>query len=49
MLVSVLAHSYEYKSADEIKNISDKISMLKEYGQFINIKDLTEIINKNYL
>jgi len=46
VIVSVLTHSYEYKSADEIKNISDKISVLKEFGQFINIKELSGIINK---
>ncbi|UCG34757.1 MAG: hypothetical protein JSW17_04490 [Candidatus Omnitrophota bacterium] len=46
VIVSVLTHSYEYKTTGEIENISDKISVLKEFGRFINIKELSEIINK---
>jgi len=44
IIVSVLTHSYEYASDDEIKTIEEKISLLKKYGQFINLKELSELI-----
>ncbi len=45
IIVSVLTHTYEYTSLDEIKNIEEKISLLKKYGRFINLKKLRDIIN----
>lgn len=44
IIVSVLTHTYEYTSLDEIKNIEEKISLLKKYGRFINLKELRNII-----
>ena len=44
IIVSVLTHSYEYASSDEIKTIEEKISLLKKYGQFINLGELSELI-----
>ncbi|MFB0526947.1 MAG: hypothetical protein ACETVO_05710 [bacterium] len=44
IIVSVLTHTYEYTSLDEIKNIEEKISLLKKYGRFINLKELRDII-----
>ncbi len=40
IIVSVLTHSYEYASLDKIRSIEEKISLLKKYGYFINIKEL---------
>jgi len=45
IIVSVLTHTYEYTSLDEIENIEEKISLLKKYGQFINLRQLRDIIN----
>jgi len=45
IIVSVLTHTYEYTSSDEIKNIEEKISLLKKYGRFINLKELRNVIN----
>jgi len=45
IIVSVLTHTYEYTSLDEIKNIEEKISLLKKYGRFINLKELRNVIN----
>ncbi|UCC95946.1 MAG: hypothetical protein JSW40_04150 [Candidatus Omnitrophota bacterium] len=44
IIVSVLTHTYEYDSQDAIKIIGEKISLLKEYGRFINLKELEEIV-----
>jgi len=44
IVISVLTHTYEYTSLDEIKNIEEKISLLKKYGRFINLKELRDII-----
>ena len=44
IIVSVLTHSYEYTSSEEIKNIEDKIAILKNYGKFINLKELSSLI-----
>lgn len=44
IIVSVLTHTYEYTSSDEIKNIEEKISLLKKHGRFINLKELRDII-----
>ncbi len=44
IIVSVLTHTYEYVSSDEIGNIEEKISLLKKYGRFINLKELRGII-----
>ncbi|MFB0527700.1 MAG: hypothetical protein ACETVT_02340 [bacterium] len=44
IIVSVLTHTYEYTSLDEIKNIEEKISLLKKYGRFINLEKLQDII-----
>jgi len=45
IIVSVLTHTYEYTSLEEIKNIEEKISLLKKYGRFINLRQLRDIIN----
>jgi len=44
IIVSVLTHSYEYASLDEVKVIEEKISLLKKYGCFINLGELSELI-----
>jgi hypothetical protein len=44
MIVSVLTHTYEYTSAEAVNEIINKISILKKYGRFINIKELKEIV-----
>ena len=43
MIVSVLSHSYEYASLERIENIKQKIKLLKEYGSFINLKELASL------
>jgi len=45
IIVSVLTHTYEYTSLDEIENIEEKISLLKNYGRFINLRELRDIID----
>ena len=45
IIVSVLTHTYEYTSSGEIRNIEEKISLLKNYGRFINLKELRNVIN----
>jgi len=42
VIVSVLTHTYEYTSNDAVEDIVNKISILKKYGRFINIKELKE-------
>lgn len=44
IVVSVLVHSYDYTSQDAIKNIEEKISLLKKYGRFINLKELQDFV-----
>jgi len=44
IVVSVLSHTYEYESLETIKNIEEKLSLLKKYGKFINIKELEDTI-----
>lgn len=44
-IVSVLTHTAEYESQETIKSIEEKISILKKYGQFINLKELKNILN----
>lgn len=44
IVVSVLTHTFEYTSDKDMKNIKGKIDVLKEYGRFINIKELKHII-----
>ena len=44
IIVSVLSHTYEYRSSNEIKKIEEKISLLKKYGRFINLNELKDII-----
>ena len=44
VMVSVLTHTYEYTPLGEIRNIEEKISLLKKYGRFINLKELRDII-----
>jgi len=45
IIVSVLTHTYEYASLDTIKSIQDKISILKKYGKFINLKELKGMLH----
>ena len=45
IIVSVLSHTYEYVSLEEIKNIEEKLSILKKYGSFINLKELKNILS----
>lgn len=44
VIVSVLTHTYEYTSSYEIGNMEEKISLLKKYGRFINLKELRDVI-----
>ncbi len=44
IVVSVLSHTYEYASLGQIKSIEEKLNLLKEYGTFINLKELEDII-----
>lgn len=44
IIVSVLTHSYEYAGSNEIKNIEEKITILKKYGRFINLRELQNIV-----
>jgi len=46
IIVSVLTHSYEYTGSNEIKNIEEKITILKKYGRFINLKELQNIVER---
>jgi hypothetical protein len=46
IIVSVLTHSYEYASLDEIRNIEEKITVLKRYGRFINLKELKNRVER---
>lgn len=49
IVVSALTHTYEYSKDKDIKSIKDKISVLKEYGKFINLKELQDIIEGSHL
>ncbi|MBN1527136.1 MAG: hypothetical protein JW919_06115 [Candidatus Omnitrophica bacterium] len=44
IIVSVLTHTYEYRSGETVEDIVDKISILKKYGRFINIEELKEVV-----
>ncbi|MFC1508122.1 hypothetical protein ACFL60_00360 [Candidatus Omnitrophota bacterium] len=44
IVVSVLGHTYDYGSKDGIKDTEAKLRLLKEYGRFINLKELENII-----
>lgn len=44
IIVSVLTHTNEYISLEEIKSIEEKLNLLKKYGSFINIKELKRIL-----
>ncbi|MFC1623944.1 hypothetical protein ACFL28_01305 [Candidatus Omnitrophota bacterium] len=44
IIVSVLTHTYEYASLEVIENIEKKLSLLKRYGSFINLRKLEDII-----
>jgi len=44
IIVSVLAHTYDYESLEIIKDMEEKLSLLKKYGKFINIKEMEGII-----
>jgi len=45
IIVSVLTHTYEYASLEGIKKIEEKISLLKQYADFINLQELERIIS----
>ncbi|MDP6685906.1 MAG: hypothetical protein QGI05_03035 [Candidatus Omnitrophota bacterium] len=49
IVVSVLAHSYDYASLKVVKEIEEKLSLLKNYGKFINIKELDEVTSTRIL
>ena len=40
IIVSVLTHTYEYASLEGMRNMESKLSILKKYGSFINLKEL---------
>lgn len=44
VIVSVLTHTYEYTSSNDIGNIEEKLSLLKKYGRFINLRELRNVI-----
>jgi len=44
IIISVLAHTYDYESSETIKNMEEKLSLLKKYGKFINIAEAEGII-----
>jgi hypothetical protein len=44
IIVSVLTHTYEYTSVEAVEGIVNKISILKKFGRFINMKELKEIV-----
>ncbi|MFQ5952311.1 MAG: hypothetical protein ACE5JK_02785 [Candidatus Omnitrophota bacterium] len=44
IIVSVLTHSYEYETADNIEQVEEKINVLKQYGHFINLKEALKLI-----
>jgi hypothetical protein len=44
VIVSVLTHSYEYEDPESIKQVEEKIAILKQYGNFINLKKVSELI-----
>jgi len=46
IIVSVLTHSYEYASLESINSIEEKISLLKKYGRFINLKELKNRVER---
>jgi len=48
IIVSTLVHSYDYICLGEIRAIKKKISILKKYGRFINLKELQGIIEKSF-
>lgn len=43
--VSVLAHSWEYASGSSCESIEEKLTLLKKYGTFINLKELGKILS----
>ena len=43
IIVSVLTHSWEFETKQDIINLKKKTAVLKEYGEFINIEDLSRI------
>ncbi len=45
IIVSALTHTYQYASSGVIKDIEKKLSLLKRYGTFINIKELEKILS----
>jgi hypothetical protein len=49
IVVSVLTHTFEYSNDEDIKDIKDKIDVLKKYGRFINLQELQHIIESQPL
>jgi len=45
IIVSVLTHSHGYSHPEETRGIEKKVSLLKRYGSFINLKELEDIID----
>ena len=44
IIVSTISHTYDYESSEVIKDIEEKVSLLKKYGKFINIAEAERII-----
>lgn len=44
IIVSVLTHSNEYAKDEDIKRIKEKITLLKQYGRFVGLKEVSDMI-----
>lgn len=47
IVVSALTHTYEYDSKKAIKDIDEKINLLKKHANFMNLKQLEEYLWKS--
>ena len=47
IVVSVLAHTYEYASQDRIEDIEARLILLKKYGTFIALKELQNVLDQS--